>query len=322
MRKRLPASGLARRTAQFAGLIYRGPMHILPRTEQDVTCGVTGSEGVRMKLVACATLAVLASISIASFAHAQTMPLGEVLVINVPDLKPDADLKAFERYVQEQVAPAWRKSAPGMDLHLVRADRGSRKGQYMLVWTTDTLARRKGYASTTGRSPFTQEVRDKVGDFRPGFQPFVNSGGEYHEYHLIAPDTAGTLPQVEVLGIHYAKVRPERRLAFEKLVAERVHPAVANLRPDIRLLYYKSVRGPDEGDYIALFALTSASRDKYWPGGSDSDELRAAFTPEVRAVAKELRPYLVEGSYSDNEKLAAMVFESREWTDYVVLPTR
>jgi hypothetical protein len=255
-------------------------------------------------------------------AHAQSMRLGEVLVVNIPDLKPDADLKAFEQYVQEQVAPAWRKSAPGMDLHLVRADRGSRKGQYMLVWTTDTLERRKAYASTTGRSPFTQELREKVGDFRPGFQPFVNSGGEYHEYHLVAPGTVGTLPQVEVLGMHFAKVRPERRTAFERLVRERVHPAVANLRPDLRLLYYRSVRGPDEGEYIALFALTTAARDKYWPGGKDSDELRAAFQPAVREVAKEMRPYLVDGSYADNEAQPGMVFESREWTDYVVLPTR
>ncbi len=74
----------------------------------------------------------------------------------------------------------------------------------MLVWTTDTMARRTAYASTTGRSPFTQELREKVGDFRPGFQPFVNSGGEYHEYHLVAPEKVGPLPEVEVLGIHHA----------------------------------------------------------------------------------------------------------------------
>lgn len=235
-----------------------------------------------MQLVACAGMALLALSVFPTPASAQRMQLGEVLVVNVPDLKPDADTKAFEQYVQQQVAPAWRKSAPGMDLHLVRADRGSRKGQW--------------------------------------FQPFVNSGGEYHEYHLVSPGAVGPLPQVEILGIHYAKVRPERRAEFEKFAGERLHPAVANLRPDLRLLYYRSVRGPDEGDYIAVFALTRGSRDKYWPGGSDSDELRAAFSPEVRAVAKELRPYLVEGSYADNEKLAAMVFESREWTDFVVLP--
>lgn len=273
-----------------------------------------------MKLVASAGMALLGLSVLSTVAHAQKMQLGEVLVVNVPDLKPDADLKAFETYVHQQVAPAWKKSAPGMELHLVRADRGSRKGQYMLVWTTDTQARRQGYSAASGGSPFTQELRARVGDFRPGFQPFVNSGGEYHEYHLVSPAAVGPLPQVEILGVHYTKVRPERRDEFEKFVGEKLHPAVGNLRPDLRLLYYKSVRGPDEGDYIAIFALTTASRDKYWPGGSDSDELRAAFSPAVRAVAKEMTPYLVDGSYADNEKLAAAIYESREWTDFVVLP--
>lgn len=273
-----------------------------------------------MKLVACVVMALLGVSALSTADSAERMQLGEVLVVNVPDLRPDADSSAFERYVNTKVAPAWRASAPGMDLHLVRADRGSRKGQYMLVWTTDTIARRQGYASTTGRSPFTQDVRDKVGDFRPGFQPFVKSGGEYHEYHLVAPDRAGPLPGIEILGIHYIQVRPERRADFERFVADTLHPSVANLRPDLRLLYYKSVRGPNEGEYIAVFALTTASRDKYWPGGSDSDELRAAFSPDVRALASELSTYLVDGSYAADPKLAGAVYESREWTDFVVVP--
>ena len=59
-----------------------------------------------------------------------------------------------------------------------------------------------------------------------------------------------------MLGIHYIKVRPERAQAFEQFVGRTLHPAVANLRPDLRLLYYKAVAGPDAGNYIALFALT------------------------------------------------------------------
>ena len=85
---------------------------------------------------------------------------------------------------------------------------------------------------------------------------------------------------------------------------------MGNLRPDLRILYYKAVQGADAGSYIALFALTRASRDKYWPGGSDSDDLRAAFKP-VQGLTKELSTYLVEGSYLADPKFAAAVFESR-----------
>jgi hypothetical protein len=138
-------------------------------------------------------------------------------------------------------------------------------------------------------------------------------------YHLLSPDKVGPLPSVDVLGIHFTKVRPDRVDAFERFVAEKLHPAVGNLRPDLRVLYYKLAEGKDASNYIALFALTRESRDKYWPKGADSDDLRAAFSPPVRALTKELSTYLVEGSYAADPKLAAAVFESRDWTDYVLV---
>jgi len=181
---------------------------------------------------------------------------------------------------------------PGAPRHLFKADRGSRKGQQVRV------------------------------SIPPGTRPSAPAGGpdqRWSEYHLLSPHTVGALPDVDVLGIHYTKVRPDRRDAFERFVADKVHPAVANLRPDLGVLYYKAVTGPDAGNYIALFALTKESRDKYWPGGSDSDALRAAFSPAVRGLTRELSTYLVEGSYAADDKLAAAVYESREWTDFVLV---
>jgi len=176
--------------------------------------------------------------------------------------------------------------------HVFRSDRGNRKGDYMLTWT--------------GRS----------NDKRPGGVP--GSTAQPSEYQLLSPETLGPLPNVDVLGVHYIKVRPDRREAFEKYVSDTLHPAVGNLRPDLRLLYYKAVRGPDTGSYITIFALTKESRDKYWPGGSDSNELRAAFEP-VKAHTKELLTYLVDGSALTDERFAAAVYESREWADFVLV---
>lgn len=268
-----------------------------------------------------AGLSLLSLLVAPSTAHAQKIRLGQVLVFGVPDLKADADTGAFERYVVGQVAPAWQTTAPGMELHLVRADRGSRKG-YLLTWTTDTEERHKGYASSSGSSPFNQALRARMEPLRPGSAPFINTDGTYSEYHLLSPDKVGALPDVEILGIHYIKVRPDRREAFERFVADKLHPAVANLRPDLRLLYYKCVRGVEAGNYITVFALSRESRDKYWPKGSDSDDVRAAFKP-VKALTPELSTYLVEGSYATGENMAAAIYESREWTDFVrVAPGR
>ena len=172
--------------------------------------------------------------------------------------------------------------------YLFLSDRGSRKGQHLHVWTGAATAPR----------------------------PSARAGSS--EYHLVSPSTAGPLPDIDVLGIHYIKVLPDRREAFEKFVASTLNPRVGNLRPDLRLLYYKAVSGPQAGSYITIFALTRESRDKYWPGGSDSDDLRAAFGP-VRAQTKQLLTYLVEGSALTDEKFAAAVYESRDWSDFVLV---
>jgi hypothetical protein len=203
-------------------------------------------------------------------AQAATMRLGQVMVLTPSKEKPE-------------------KVPAGQGSHLLQADRGNRKGQYLHVSTRGAKASAAAAA-----------------------------GAQSSEYRLLSPEKVGTLPDVDVLGIHYIKVRPDRREAFERFVAEKIHPAVGNLRPDLRLLYYKAVNGPDAGSYITIFALTQASRDKYWPGGSDSDVLRTAFQP-VQPLTKELNTYLVEGSANTNQKLAAAVYEAREWSDFVLM---
>jgi hypothetical protein len=126
------------------------------------------------------------------------------------------------------------------------------------------------------------------------------------------------LPTVDVLAVHYIEVKPGQEAAFEKLVTEKLNPAVGNLRPDLRFLYYKGMSGPAAGSYITVVAITKASRDKYWPGGSDSDDLKTAFTPQIRALATdELQPSLVENSFGVN--MAAQIYEAREWADWFVV---
>jgi hypothetical protein len=136
------------------------------------------------------------------------------------------------------------------------------------------------------------------------------------QYELLGAAGLGPLPEVDLLGVHYIKVRPDRGDAFDKFVTEKLNPAVGNLRPDLRFLYYKATEGPAAGSYVTIIAVTKASRDKYWPNGSDSDALKAAFTPAVKALATELQTYLVDGSFGVG--MTAAVFESKEWADWVV----
>jgi len=235
---------------------------------------------------------------------AQSMKLGEVLIFHTPDFKPDADLAAFEDRVGKEIVASRKAIGPGSELHLLRADRGSRKGQYVLASVMSLQRRDKEPASSPLKAT-----------------PFAGGDGRHTEYHLLSPEAVGSLPDVEILGVHYTKVRPERREAFERFVGATVHPVVGNLRPDLRVLYYRAADGGGGSNYLAVFALTRASRDKYWPGGSDSDDLRAAFRP-AQGLTTELRTYLVEGSYLADPKFAAAVYESREWTDFVLVPAK
>jgi hypothetical protein len=213
-------------------------------------------------------------------AQARKMKLGEIIVFIPFGANRPADSPAY----------------------VFQSDRGSRKGQHLFTWSGGANDTRPGNVSASAKATAGQAAT-----------------AEASEYQLLSPGKVGPLPDVDVLGIHYIKVRPERRAAFEKYVSDTLHPAVGNLRPDLRLLYYKAVRGPDAGSYITIFALTKESRDKYWPGGSDSDDLRAAFKP-VSAHTKELLTYLVDGSALTDEKFAAAIYESREWADFVLLP--
>ena len=143
--------------------------------------------------------------------HAQTMKLNDVLVFNHLDVKAEADPKAFA-------------ASAGWEVHLLRKDRGNRPGRYLVVVST---SRQTSAAPTvTSGVPFT----------------------ESREYRLVGADRVAPLPEVDVLGIHYLQVRPERRDAFDRFVIEKLHPAVGNLRPDLRLLYYKAVSGGDAGE--------------------------------------------------------------------------
>jgi hypothetical protein len=271
-----------------------------------------------MRSLAAGLLACTVLCALTSTAQAQTIRLGEVLVFYVPDLKPDADVKAFEAYVSETLGPSWSKHAPGMTLTLVKKDRGNHQGKYMLVWTTDTLAHHKRFAAASGESPFSAALAAATGDLRTGLAPFVSGPGKYIEYHLVSPQKVGAaLPEVDVLGNHYIKVRAERVAAFDQFIDDKLHPAVGNLRPDLRLLYYKPVRGAEPGSYVTVFALTKASRDKYWPKGSDSDDVKAAFSPAIRALAPDLQSHLVEGTWGTG--MAAAVYEAKEWADWTIV---
>ena len=252
-------------------------------------------------------------------ADAQGMKMGEVLIISTSTLKTDAKPDEFQNYINKEISPAWNKNNSVTSIHLFLADRGEKKGASLLVCEADKMSERN---SLPQGSPFTDKIFVAPNTRSKSLSDFLTDPNSFVEYHLIGADNFKSTPAVSLLGIHFIKVKPERAEDFEKFVAGKLNPAVGQLLPDLRLMYYKAVASDNKkniGGYITIFAIeSSATREKYWPTGApETETLKKAFQP-LKDLAAELGSYLVKGSYLEPESGgAAAYFESLSWTDFV-----
>jgi hypothetical protein len=260
------------------------------------------------------TSLLLVSILLAGSANAQGIKMGEVIVMSTSAVKKDVKGESFKAFIDEVATTKLKKANPDVSLQLFQADRGNKKGEFLLALSAKTAADREAYSSG---SPFTDQI---LAASSKRSSDFLDNTHVYTEYRLIGANKFTSLPVVDILGIHYIKVKKERSAEFEKFVIEKLHPAVGQVLPDMHLLYYKATAGDQAGGtYITIFAITSvAARDKYWPAGApETKVLKDAFGPH-QGLAKELGNYLVEGSYLEpSSGGAAAYFESKQWTDFI-----
>ena len=275
--------------------------------------------GGSMKFYKIILLSVFIAYSVVS--NAQGIKLGEVVIVSTSPLKKDADPASFNSFMNE-TAPAWEMTYPGTAMYLLQSDRGDRNGEFLPVCIA---AKREDGRKLIAGSPFTDEVFSTIqGQLSARPSDFLEEPDAYTEYELIGADLFTSLPAVDILGIHYIKIKPERAEDFEKLVIGKLHPAVGNLIHDMNLLYFKAVAGNAKGSFITIYAIESvAARERFWPtGGQEQDIVKRLFSP-YKDLALELGSYLVEGTYLGPESGGgAAYFESLEWTDYVFIDPR
>jgi hypothetical protein len=260
-----------------------------------------------------------AVITMGFMAKGQGIPLAETILVSNSSLKKDIDPEAFRSFMMSELIPAWDNMTEGASMYLLQADRGDRKGELLAICVAANQKERKQLPKG---SPFTDKaVASIAGNLSKQPSDFLEKPDAYTEYQLIGADRFTTLPTVELLGIHYLKVKPERAKDFEKFVVEKLHPAVGHLVHDMNLVYYKAVSGQDKGSYITIFAIESVeARERFWPtGGQEQDIVKQLFDP-YKDLALELSTYLVEKSYLGPESGGgAAYFESLEWTDFVLI---
>lgn len=256
-----------------------------------------------MKTILYIVVAILAACPTLS-AQPAGLEVGQVLIVNYPTVKDGSD-KAF-RSLFAEVTTSWAKGQPGVGVAHFVADRGKDNGGHMLVCSIRSIADRTKFPAGT---PFSGSKSFAV----------ITNPSSYTEYHLIGADQVASLPVAGILGMHYINVKPTRKAEFEKFVVDKLHPSVSRLFPDMQMLYYKAVAGENMGTYLTIWTIRStAARDKYWPAGKPETDLLKNGYKDVTLLGKELEYYLVEGSYLESGKGAAAIFESKEWTDYVI----
>jgi len=202
----------------------------------------------------------------------------------------------------ERISEANNSKGP-YTYHYFQADRGETKSRFLLV----AVPNKADSVYTMTDNPFKT------------FSDVMDSVGYFTTYRLIGANQFGSLPKAGILGFHWIKVKPEKAPEFEKFVAEKLHPKVGHLFPDMQMMYYKATMGINKNEYLLIFSIASpAARDKYWPAGKPETELlKAGFKP-LNELATALEPFLVKNSYlSRTSGGAASIFESIVWTDYI-----
>lgn len=255
-------------------------------------------------------------------ANGQGIPLGELILVSTSPLKNGIEPDAFKSFMSEELIPAWNKNSKGPRMYLLQADRGDRNGEFLTICMAAHPEDRKKLKSG---SPFSDKaVTALAGNLSNQPSTFLDDPDAYNEYQLIGGDRITPLPSVDLLGIHYIKVKPEKAKDFEKLVVEKLHPTVGRLVHDMNLLYYKAVAGQNKGSFITIYAIESVeARERFWPtGGQEQDIVKQLFGP-YKELAKELGTYYIEGTFLGPESGGgAAYFESLEWTDFVVIDSK
>jgi len=232
------------------------------------------------------------------------MQVGQVLIVNYPAVKDGSDA-AFKALLGE-VSTDWAKGQAGVSAAHFVADRGKDTGAHLIACSIATIRARKNFPST---SPFAGAKAGAA----------ISNGNSFTEYHLIGADLVEVAPVAGILGMHFIEVRPERAEGFEKFVVTKLHPAVSDLFPDMTMLYYKAVAGDRAGSYLTAWMIRSAAgREQYWPAGKPETALLKERYAPLSQLAAELETYLVGGSYLPVGEGAAAIFESKNWTDYVI----
>lgn len=144
----------------------------------------------------CKMKTTLKILSVLLFAATQfsfgqsTEPNGRTYAVRLMTLKQGIDAMEFEKYAKEELDSAFR-NVPGVEARVAKADRGTDKGNYLLVYFYDSKATRNHYyphENATEFSKAAEETMPYLEKALSGLYEFVEqemTSSEYTDYVFI-----------------------------------------------------------------------------------------------------------------------------------------
>lgn len=99
----------------------------------------------------------------------------------------DFDTEAFDKFVKDKFAPAWKDYRKGFHFVILKGDRGARKGKYQLVYAFDSKETRDKYFPEEGGggTEILGEVIEPAAAVMQELQQFPFTGSTYTDYLII-----------------------------------------------------------------------------------------------------------------------------------------
>lgn len=111
--------------------------------------------------------------------------LGEVIGIHYLDVKKDVEGK-FESFVTGTFNTGMYNKIPGLNLYVLKGDRGDMKDHYILIFIFDTVERRNDYIPREGETTKEfQKAFESVSQVYEKFQSFLNDEISYTDYIVL-----------------------------------------------------------------------------------------------------------------------------------------
>ena len=213
--------------------------------------------------------------------------------------------EAFDAFVTGPFAELWKEPIGGIQVRVDRGDRGQNDGQYLAVWSFESVACRNRYfpTSTEVTQAFRDDVRSKLTDVQAEFDSMCSST-EFTDFVVLfsTVPVEGTDSR-SLYGVHDLELRPGVSAeTFEDFVTGPYAEAWQKPIEGIGHIIVKGERGAEVGAYKLVIRFTPASlRDDYIPSPSQvSKFFREKVMPQMPAeINNRFRTMVRDTGFTD-----------------------